>query len=101
MCSRPTSTSTARACFPAEVTDKKGRTRKRYPYQDTMTPFEKLKSLPDAERYLRPGITIGALEAQARATSDLDAATHPQAGPYPDSSNSPARNSDPNRRRSA
>ncbi len=36
--------------FPTEVTDKKGRIRKRYRYQDTMTPFEKLKSLPDAEQ---------------------------------------------------
>ena len=60
--------------FPTEVTDSKGRTRKRYRYQDTMTPFEKLKSLPDAERYLRPGVTIAALEDQAGATSDLDAA---------------------------
>ena len=39
-----------------------------------MTPLEKLKALPDAERYLRPGVTIGALENQAGATSDLDAA---------------------------
>ena len=60
--------------FPTEVTDKKGRTRKRYRYQDVMTPLEKLKALPDAERYLRPGVTIGALENQAGATSDLDAA---------------------------
>ena len=60
--------------FPTEVTDSKGRTRKRYRYQDTMTPFEKLKSLPDAERFLRPGVTIAALEDQAGATSDLDAA---------------------------
>ena len=60
--------------FPTEVTDKKGRIRKRYRYQDTMTPFEKLKSLPDAEQYLRPGITIAALEHQASAMSDLDAA---------------------------
>ncbi len=60
--------------FPTEVTDSKGRTRKRYRYQDTMTPFEKLKSLPDAERHLRPGVTIAALEDQAGATSDLDAA---------------------------
>ena len=32
------------------------------------------KSLPDAERYLRPGVTIAALKDQAGATSDLDAA---------------------------
>ena len=39
-----------------------------------MTPFEKLKALPDAQRYLRPGVTIAALEDQASATSDLGAA---------------------------
>ena len=39
-----------------------------------MTPFEKLKALPDAQRHLRPGVTIAALEDQASATSDLDAA---------------------------
>ena len=66
--------------FPTEITDARGRTRKRYRYQDVMTPFEKLKSLPDVEQYLRPGVTTGALEAQARATSDLDAAIALQQG---------------------
>ncbi|MDE2850428.1 MAG: integrase [Acidobacteriota bacterium] len=61
--------------FPTEVVDPKGKTTKHYRYQDTMTPFEKLKSLTDAEQYLKPGITIAALEQQAKAVSDLDAAT--------------------------
>ena len=39
-----------------------------------MTPFEKLKSLPDVEKHLRPRITIAPLEEQARAMNDLDAA---------------------------
>jgi len=60
--------------FATEITDEKGRTRKRYRDQDVMTPLEKLKSLPDVDRYLRPGVTIAALEKQARAVSDLDAA---------------------------
>lgn len=60
--------------FASEVTDKKGKARKRYRYQDTMTPFEKLKSLPDVARYLKPGVTIAALERQAAAMTDLEAA---------------------------
>ncbi len=60
--------------FPTEVVDPKGKTTRRYRYQDTMTPFEKLKSLPDVEQYLKPDITIAALEQQAKAASDLDAA---------------------------
>ena len=38
-----------------------------------MTPYEKLKSLPDAEQYLRPEITFKALDAIATKQSDLDA----------------------------
>ena len=36
-----------------------------------MTPFEKLKSLPDVHQHLRPGVTLCALEDQARAMSDV------------------------------
>jgi len=35
-----------------------------------MTPYEKLKSLPQAESYLRPGITFEALDAIANQMSD-------------------------------
>ena len=60
--------------FPTETVDHKGRITKRYLYRDVMTPFEKLKSLPDVEQYLRPGVTLCALKEEARASSDLDAA---------------------------
>ena len=60
--------------FSSEVTDTKGKTRKRYRYKDVMTPFEKLRSLPKVEHYLKPGVTIAALEDQAGAMSDLEAA---------------------------
>src|SRR5665213_2090466 len=64
-----------RPCLFAEtITDAKGRQRKRYPYQLMMTPFEKLKSLPLAEQFLKPGITFQQLDAQASAISDNDAA---------------------------
>jgi len=59
--------------FPREIGDDKGRLRKRYPYQDMMAPYEKLKSLPEAEKYLKPGITLEALETQALAMSDHEA----------------------------
>ena len=44
--------------FPAEYTDKKGRIRKRYHYRDMMTPYEKFRSLQEAENHLKPGITL-------------------------------------------
>ena len=64
-----------RPCLFAEtITDAKGRQRKRYPYKLMMTPYEKLKSLPVAEQYLKRGITFHDLDAQANATSDNEAA---------------------------
>jgi len=60
--------------FPTEEIDKKGRVRKRYRDADVMTPYEKLKSLTDAERYLVPGTAFEALDRDAEAVSDLAAA---------------------------
>ena len=47
--------------------------RKRYRDADVMTPYEKLKSLPDAKQYLRTGIDFETLDAAAHAMSDLEA----------------------------
>jgi transposase InsO family protein len=64
-----------RPCLFAEtITDAKGRQRKRYPYKLMMTPYEKLKSLPQPEQFLKPGITFLQLDAQASAVSDNEAA---------------------------
>ena len=60
--------------FPSEEIDASGRTVKRYRDQDIKTPFEKLKSLPSAERHLKTGVSLEQLEAQARAESDLQSA---------------------------
>jgi len=60
--------------FPTEYTDKKGRIRKRYRYEDMMTPFEKLRSLPAAQNHLKPGTTLEKLDAIAAECSDNDAA---------------------------
>ncbi len=56
--------------FGTEVVDERGKVRKRY---DTyLTPFEKLKSLPVAERFLKAVVTMGDLERIARAHSDTE-----------------------------
>ena len=60
--------------FPTEYKDKKGKIRKRYRYQDMMTPYEKLRSLPEAESYLKPGATLEKLDILAAECSDNDAA---------------------------
>jgi len=60
--------------FPTEYTDQKGRIRKRYRYQDMMTPYEKLRSLPEAESYLKLETTLKKLDAIASECSDNDAA---------------------------
>ena len=60
--------------FPTDTVDAKGRVRKRYRDADTMTPYEKFKSLPGAERYLVEGLSFETLDAQAHAVSDFQAA---------------------------
>ncbi|SRR5216684_1059675 len=64
-----------RPCFFAEsVTDEKGKTRKRYLLKNMMTPYEKLKSLPYAKNFLKPGISFAQLDQTAKAISDNEAA---------------------------
>jgi hypothetical protein len=64
-----------RPCFfPETVTDTKGKERKKYHYKDMMTPYEKFKSIPKASKYLKDGITLEQLDAQAAKMSDNDAA---------------------------
>jgi hypothetical protein len=60
-----------RPCFfPVTVIDSKGKLRKTYPYEEVRTPYEKLKSLPQAESYLCPGVTLEELSAIANQMSD-------------------------------
>ena len=64
-----------RPCFfPRTVTDSKGKQRKKYRYEDMMTPYDKLKSLPDANDYLKPGLSFEILDAIAFHISDNEAA---------------------------
>ena len=62
--------------FACEVPDprKPGRTKRKYDPKNVMTPFEKLASLPNASSFLRPGLTLEALEHAARELTDLQAA---------------------------
>ncbi len=64
-----------RPCLFAEnITDAKGKTRKRYPLRLIMTPFEKLISVPEVTTFLRTGITLDTLRTTAMAMSDNEAA---------------------------
>ena len=58
------------------ITDKKGKEKKIYNiYQ---TPYERLKSLPNAQQYLKPGITFEILDKIAYQKSDNDFAEEMQ-----------------------
>lgn len=59
--------------FPTIETDAKGKQRKRYRQQDMKTPYEKLRSLPNAESYLRDGISFEQLDRMATTHSDVEA----------------------------
>ena len=60
-----------RPCFfPMSVIDPKGRIKKTYPYREVSTPYERLKSLPKAESYLRSGVTFEELKIIANQMSD-------------------------------
>jgi len=64
-----------RPCFFSEkATDKKGKQRKVYPAKNMMTPFDKLKSITNAENYLKPNVTFEILEKVAMEMSDNEAA---------------------------
>jgi len=59
--------------FPTVETDSKGKQKKRYRQEEMMTPYQKLKSLPKAEQYLKEHISFAMLERIAMKLSDLDA----------------------------
>ena len=60
--------------FPAEVAGPNCKVRKTYPQKDIATPYERFSSLPGAQGFLRPGVTLEALDRLAAAATDLDAA---------------------------
>jgi hypothetical protein len=64
--------------FAVDHADAKGKIRKTYPHDQIMTPWDRLKTLPDYQAYLKPGITPQTLEHEARAMSDNEAAMRVQ-----------------------
>lgn len=60
--------------FAEEITDDKGRISKRYPQRLVMTPLEKLLALDQPQRFLKDGVTLEGLRAQARSQADNEAA---------------------------
>jgi len=64
-----------RPCGFAQVKlDERGCRQRRYLHQDYATPYEKLRSLPEAHRYLKEGIRWEILDGFAYALSDTEAA---------------------------
>ena len=60
-----------RPCFfPVSVIDHRGRIKKTYPYEEVMTPYERLRNVPRAEGHLRPGVTLEKLGTIANQMSD-------------------------------
>jgi len=60
--------------FATEIKDKKGKIKKVYKEKDYMTPYEKLKSLPNAKQYLKHGVTFEILDKIAMRHTDNDMA---------------------------
>jgi len=52
------------------IVDNKGKQRKRYPYKQMMTPYEKLKSLANAACYLKADTTFKQLDKIAYQISN-------------------------------
>ena len=60
--------------FPTIVIDKKGKQRKKYHYNQMMTPYEKLKSLENAKQFLKKPLSFEQLDKEAYKISDNKAA---------------------------
>jgi len=60
------------------VNEKTGKRKRIYQTKDYQTPYEKLRSLPNAEQYLRSGVTFERLDTLAYARSDTEFAAQMQ-----------------------
>jgi transposase InsO family protein len=64
-----------RPCGFATVSlDERGKRQRKYKIEDYRTPFEKLHSLPEAESFLKPGLSLRELEKRSLAISDTECA---------------------------
>ena len=62
--------------YPTIITDSKGKEKKKYKYEDMMTPYQKLKSIPEAASYLKEGITFKKCDDIAYAMTDNQSADY-------------------------
>ena len=60
--------------YPTTIIDEKGKQKKQYKYEDMMTPYEKLRSLDNAEGYLKEGMSFRILDDIASEVTDNEAA---------------------------
>jgi transposase InsO family protein len=67
------------AYFAVIKIDSRGKEKKTYPYTHMMTPYEKLKSLPNALSFLRDGITFESLDEKMKEKTDMESAQKMQA----------------------
>jgi hypothetical protein len=64
-----------RPCGFATVSvDRRGKQKRTYKTADYSTPYDKLKSLPNAEQYLKQGVSFEQLDRMAHALSDTECA---------------------------
>lgn len=61
--------------FPVDSINAKGKIRKTYPHDQIMTPWDRLQAIPNYSDHLKPGLTTMAIEREASAMSDNDAAS--------------------------
>jgi transposase InsO family protein len=67
------------AYFAMVKIDSRGKEKKTYPYKNMMTPYEKLKSLPNASAFLKEGICFEDLDKKVKEKTDLESAQQMQA----------------------
>lgn len=60
--------------FPTIITDNKGKQKKKYQYKDMMTPYEKFKTIANAQSYLRENLNFESLDDIAKKLTDNQAA---------------------------
>ena len=60
--------------YPSIKVDHRGKEIKRYRYEDMMTPYEKLKSLPNSDSFLKTEVTFENLDDIACLMTDNQAA---------------------------
>lgn len=60
--------------FASSVINDKGKEIKKYKYDKVLTPYEKLKSIPNAEKFLKQDITFDDLDTKANLVTDSQSA---------------------------